>query len=402
MNKKTFTLLSSIVITALLMPTALLNAQISGVNNGTGTEQDPYQIGTYDELKAFWDHFKETTRGGTYAELIADIDASASNSPAAQGDTFHTMNSFDGNFNGQGYTISNLEFYSPANATSATLMDNKKGLFGGPASITISNVKFENVNATVGNRAAVLLGQSNGTVLIENVSLEGTFSCTDIAGAFVGRCQGGSVTIRNCKSKLSMSINSTADVDKNAGGIIGQSHGGSVTVENCVVDVTATTHLNGVLDVITGTTGSTLTVTNVYFNSDNCTYTNTAVTDAAAANGNGATGVANADWGTEASFPALDFNTIWTIDNGAPALAAPVSNVKQMYSVNAKVYISNNELFISGVEYMSNIMLIDMTGKVVLNATNVNTSVDISTIAQGIYIVKAQSENTNYTSKFIR
>ncbi|NMM61892.1 cell wall-binding repeat-containing protein [Clostridium sp. P21] len=165
----------------------------SSFAGGSGTEVDPYQIATVDQLnnvrKYLDKHFK----------LIADIDlASYENwepigafDSQAKDESGYFGNAFKGTFDGDGHTISNLVI-------------NKKDVVGvGLIGVTsksslIKNLKVENVKAEGAVAVGSVAGYNRGTV--ENITLSGTntiaaYSC---AGGVVGGNEGG--TIKNCNA----------------------------------------------------------------------------------------------------------------------------------------------------------------------------------------------------------
>ena len=115
--------------------------KINGLD-GSGTQADPYQIGSVEDLVKFRDSVNagETKYNaeGVYVILTADIDLSsvANWTPIGNWDY-----SFDANFNGQGHKIMNLKMSDSTAANGEAYL----GFFGITANNTIENFVIENV-----------------------------------------------------------------------------------------------------------------------------------------------------------------------------------------------------------------------------------------------------------------
>ncbi len=156
---------------------------------GTGTENDPYQIATLDNL--LWFSTNDSSWSSHFIQT-ADIDASdteswndyAGFSPIGNDDTM-----FTGSYNGNDYVISNLD------ASELNFVCNL-GFFGYIFSATIQNVHLN--DATVLSRGwetGILVGLSD-TSYINNCSVSGTLDATIHVGGLIGACS--ETTIENC------------------------------------------------------------------------------------------------------------------------------------------------------------------------------------------------------------
>ena len=109
---------------------------------GTGTKEDPYQIGSLKDLVLFRDSVNageaKYNAEGVYVALTADIDLASVENWAPIG-TFDY--SFDGNFNGNGNKIMNLKMSDSTAADGEAYL----GFFGVTANNTIENLVIENV-----------------------------------------------------------------------------------------------------------------------------------------------------------------------------------------------------------------------------------------------------------------
>ena len=164
---------------------------------GSGTEDDPYLIGTKAQLEKYRDIINgsgETRNGSACGKLTANIDlgcdADHQWTPIGnQGDPYN------GHFYGDNHTVSGL-YVNDSNWSSGS----NKGLFG-------------YVN-------------SNG--VIENVIVDGTISGYDKVGGIAGHSKG---LIQNCYNKATISSVTETGAVYGAGGIVGYCENG--LVDNC-------------------------------------------------------------------------------------------------------------------------------------------------------------------------
>ncbi len=124
--------------------------------SGSGTENDPYFINTAEQLAYLARSVNEgNTYQGKYIELVADIDLSG-----ALWNPIGTLDHpFCGNFNGNGFTISNIKLtdykYSP-NVMIAGLFGVNKG------TIANFNIKLGSVLVDFANMASVIAATESG------------------------------------------------------------------------------------------------------------------------------------------------------------------------------------------------------------------------------------------------
>lgn len=187
-------------------------AQFAG---GSGTELDPYQISTPEQLDSVRHHLD------AHFVLVNDIDLDVAPYNSGQGWEpigldFNTP--FSGNFNGQNEKISNL-FIDRGNSDYV-------GLFGyvSDSNSEIQNLTLENVAIQGNNNTGALAGSFfNGTVL--NISVTGSVSGNISIGGVLGQTLNAS--IQNVQS------NTTITGYDNIGGLIGFSNS---TVSNSFSD----------------------------------------------------------------------------------------------------------------------------------------------------------------------
>ena len=188
---------------------------------GSGTELNPYRIGTVEELEAFRDAVNgssNTVYGAATVHylLTSDIDLSSIESWGPIGVSGRT---FKGVFNGGGHIINNLTITGSGAA---------QGLFGYTAGTTkITGLAVLNIDITANTNTGGIVGLNYG--LIENCyatgSITGVSSAT-MLGGITGRAMtmpsGSNPVISNSYSAVS--IKGTG----NLGSIVGSDGGGAL------------------------------------------------------------------------------------------------------------------------------------------------------------------------------
>lgn len=223
------------------------------------TISSPEELQTFNTTKNPFNVFvKHTVR------LIQDIDYSG-----------YTWNGiiFNGHFDGDGYTISNL---TVSNCTNGAGMFRYAG--GTIENLTLRNIKVEfeitQVGAVVGSRNN---SNVNGVGLtINNVHvINGTVSGTECVGGILGSTNTGSasapaVSITNCSFNGTVSAKNdtlTAATAQNVGGIVGYGVNASqLSISNCrvVADVTGNSSYGQDVGGIVGQTKVKTTVSGCY------------------------------------------------------------------------------------------------------------------------------------------
>lgn len=231
---------------------------------GSGTEADPYQIGSKADVMALAKYVNGTDDGSTatnsqakaggdpcaglYFALTADIDMGADTtflgigSVASYHRTPSTAWKFSGNLDGRGHTIRNLRINGmqfkadgSVNTTSnTTTMGSRRyiGFIGILDGGTVSNLNFDaSCSVTANGYVGMVVGRMAKGSKVSNCSVAGTVrSYYDGAGGIVGdtyATSSVSSTIENCLNAATVYCNT-----KHAGGITGGSYYGIVT--NCV------------------------------------------------------------------------------------------------------------------------------------------------------------------------
>lgn len=226
--------------------TTLSAAPTAEVPSGTGTSSDPYLISNLYELYWIAEQISLNVSNGEYFigkyfKQTANIDASATSTwfggkgwlPIGYFDeATNNYEDFGGNYDGQGFTVSNIYINRPT--------ETNAGLFGSVTNGVVRNLGVTNLSIQANNQTGGLIGYLYGTNTIENCYTTGTISCS---GEYVAGLVGfndGTNTINSCYSECNVTGASYV------AGIYSQcSSPGSVT-SNCHSSGTITsTALNG-------------------------------------------------------------------------------------------------------------------------------------------------------------
>lgn len=192
-------------------------------SGGMGTEEEPYIITEGEQINNI-----ETVDMSAHYVLANDVDLSSSAQWYPVGGSYK-QKAFSGTFDGNGYTINNL------NRTATISEQNNRiyfGLFGYINGGTVKNIVFENVNirftgpAVNNSNTRVFIGVVAGKVnsgQISDITINSgycSYYCETNGMSYVGSIAGLSryATIRNCENNINLRSCRYAAV---VGGIIG-------------------------------------------------------------------------------------------------------------------------------------------------------------------------------------
>ena len=246
-------LLSTLLALALALGLCAASAETTPFAGGSGTETDPWQIATADQLLAMANAVNDGSAGGYYGAFFAlteDIDLAGMEwQPIGRMDMTDQSNvsfMFMGVFDGQGHTISNVTFTSGDPIVGG-------GIFGMSLG-EVKNLNAKNITVTCtngfSNAIGAVVGYNMG--MVHDVTLSGENSVTGVncVGGIAG---GNNGAVYNC------SVDGTAihvlgdndfpegrivqaDVAECGGLVIGGSFGGSI--DNCTAKGTVTAEGN--------------------------------------------------------------------------------------------------------------------------------------------------------------
>ncbi|MBW5448310.1 hypothetical protein GE107_19900 [Cohnella sp. CFH 77786] len=293
----------------------LTGANINEFAGGKGTSISPYLISNASQLDAVRNHL------GTdiYYQLTADIDLSGYENWLPIG---NETKRFAGNFDGSGYTISNLSIDRPET--------DYIGLFGYLSyNSVIRNVRLQNIQVTGRNDVGGLAGyNNNGNIIDSSVmgqvtgvyrvgGLEGYHLGGTIAGSFAAGSVNGTGNAGGLAglAEFSSILNSyaAADVkgngDVNEGGLVGYLKNGSISNSYAVGNVSGSGNTGGLAGRNEGT------VVNSYYD-----YESTGQSSASSG------AKSPAEMKDRATYSNWDFEIVWGMDpsvnDGYPYLLA--------------------------------------------------------------------------------
>ncbi len=221
--------------------------------SGNGTELSPYEISSLSDLQYLSEH-SDLWASGTYFIQTANIDASATStwnpdgsrgyygfSPIGNGSAY-----FRGNYDGQGYTISNLYI----NRTGTYYC----GLFGYANGGTLSNIILSAINFSCMRYAGALAGNAS-SIDITNCTSSGSLTGNNrYTGGLIGYMSSG--TVYNCSSSCSVTI--TTSYGYYSGGLLGYIYGSDISQSFSSGNVSSASTKNGGLIGYANGTSNTL------------------------------------------------------------------------------------------------------------------------------------------------
>jgi len=201
---------------------------------GFGTEQNPYTITDWNQLQNINYNNNLLTNGyyfalsnnlGSASTGYADQASSSANGGAGWNPIGSRPNQFNGTFDGQGHSVSDLTI----------TRDNAdyQGFFGYTNDATVKNINLVNANVSGKNNVGALVGYAYLTH-IENASSSGAVSGSSYVGGLVGFMEESVVTVLNSYSSANVS---GADA---VGGLVGQLNGSRIAQSYATGDVVAT------------------------------------------------------------------------------------------------------------------------------------------------------------------
>ena len=194
---------------------------------GSGTESDPYRIGTAKGLKWFRDKVNNAKNAANNiedtkicAELTKDIDLSGEAwTPIGIGGAFYAGTPpYSGTFDGKGHTIKNLSIDSSAHYV---------GLFGYVYGGTIRNLTVSG-SVKGSEHTGGIAGAANGGTF-ENCANQCAVQGGTTGGIIGFATEEGTLIVRDCYNVGSI----TTTIGNSVGGIIGQCINTSGTIRNC-------------------------------------------------------------------------------------------------------------------------------------------------------------------------
>jgi hypothetical protein len=223
------------VLILLFFFNSIVSAQTSTAPAGTGTQCNPYQIASLENL--YWiTQNSSVWTGARFFIQTQNIDATSTNTWASGAGWIPIGSSasrFDGHYNGQGFKITNLFMNRPSG---------DKAFFAWLQGATVKNLTIESPSFTLtssGNWNAIFAARA-GNVTIDNVKIVGgslTASGSGISAPMFGEVytlSGSTSTISNCSNTAN------ATLKDYTAGFLGTSntYGNAITISNCFSNAT--------------------------------------------------------------------------------------------------------------------------------------------------------------------
>lgn len=210
-------------ISVTLTPSAAWDGAGQEQPDGSGTQTDPYQIGSGAELAWLADKVNNASSGTKFYVVLTD-DIDLGNQPWTPiGRDFHE---FSGVFDGKGHVVEGLKVSNAADA----------GLFGVAKGAVIKNLVVRGSVTGTDNAAGILAKAKNETCTIENCGNEAAVTVAKSGGGYAGGILGNAVAaiyVERCYN--SGTVTSTGNTSySRAGGIVGYMSGsGTAKVNIC-------------------------------------------------------------------------------------------------------------------------------------------------------------------------
>ena len=373
---------------------------------GDGTVNNPYLICTEEQLKYLADYANGKANTGTvnatdgkYFKLKNNLDLTRFPNWEAIG----TNGYFKGIFNGGGKVIRNLTINRP--------MNDITGLFGGIYG-KIENLGLENCNIIGQNFVAGLVAMTNDSSIISNCYVTGNIRGEFNVGGLVA--SNGKSIISNCYVRGNVSGNA------NVGGLVGENY--YSTIKNCIAANDSVTATYGKINRIAGTSSpgqsngiyqnnyalNTMVVKN---NSGNVSITD-GLNTIEGMSRDLDTLKTRAFYSTEDNWNGGAWNivsstSIWDIreNETLPFFRLLNNDIHEKIITDNFVIYPNpaqHTLYIESAEVVEQISIYDISGRMLQEANNPSTSIDISNLANGIYLVKVKTAQRESTIKIVK
>lgn len=281
-------------------------AQTAIEPNGSGTETDPFQIETLNNL--YW-LSKSNSSWNKHFVQTKDIDASAT-VDWTEGKGFkpigNSIDNFTGTYNGKGHVIDGLYISRPS--------EYEVGFFGNleGQKAKIKNLGVINVDIEGKAKAGALAGKISN-VAIENCYTTGRLTDSAFAGGLVGINDSGN--IKNCYSTVGV-------VTENgiAGGLAGVNSG-------TILNSYSTGRINGISDIggIVGKRESGAEVINCFWN----------IETSGIENSDGGTGMTTAEMQRNRTFLKNGWDFVFEETNGHKNIWVRLENINDGYPLFA-------------------------------------------------------------------
>ena len=219
---------------AALQLTSTAACAAGAFTGGNGSQANPYQIATTDDLDLLASQVNAGTMyKDTYFVLTNNITYDGTENNFIPIGNQNENKCFAGHFDGKGYTISGININKNT--------EDYKGLFGristsdGSAEVknlTLDNSRIEGLSHCGGIAGYNYKGNISNCHVTSSVTIHGSYAGASFHGGIVGYNDAGAII--GCTSSANVTASSNLDDAVDYGGIVGNNLGGS-TIENCLV-----------------------------------------------------------------------------------------------------------------------------------------------------------------------
>jgi len=311
---------------------------------------------------------------------------------------------YTGGFIGYNYQSTISSCHSTSSLTlSGQSSENAGGFVGANMSGTISLCYAMGVVSSEDSEVGGFAGTNNGS--IEKSYATGNVTGNTVVGGFVGANEQDIAIITDCYSRGD--VHATVDGHQDVGGFAGEN-----TVKAQLVNCYSTGKVTAVNTSFTDIGGFAGLNNDSYPADYKGIITNSYwdTTTSELASSKGAEGKTTSEMKTASTFTNWDFTTIWSIDpnknDGYPYLANYVTGISNIYSkLQFSIYPNPSSQFIKiNTELnISNIQIVDITGKSVKQVTNFdNGKIDISALNTGVYLLKVTTDKGTGVARFVK
>ena len=232
--------------------------------SGSGTANDPYIISSTKDFDSLLFNLSEVDTElhgkGSYFSQTASFNAPKANNDA-DGREYASF-PFAGNYRGNGYTISNINYTGSSSST----IDTNIGLFDGLLDGTkISNLKLEVSFKGIYSNTGALAGYSNGNVTLDSITAIGDIDdCYEMCGGLIGVNQTTEGTLTITNSQIDVDIAARDGYSSHFGGIVGVSYSKAI-IKDCQIgsDISGNVYIGGVLGMATNSSYEIKNISNI-------------------------------------------------------------------------------------------------------------------------------------------
>ncbi|ANQ48035.1 T9SS type A sorting domain-containing protein [Flammeovirga sp. MY04] len=258
-------------------------------DEGDGSTTNPYQISTFEQLVAF-----SNIEALTYSSFVLtnDIDASASKT-IDDGKGFNPRAEFGGEFNGQGYTISDLQIHR--DMLTAGLVQHLKNS-GRMENIHLKNISFKGDIMNLGGIA----GTTNINVHIYGCSVTGELTSISSNTSYIGGLVGSTGSSQLSYNRTNVSISGGSY----CGGLAASIH--NMQINNSYASGRINTEDDTNKKAFIGIEKGFNEFSNNYYDSDNA---------GVSSGGGNAVGLTRDQFADKTNFPNWDFDNLFIIED---------------------------------------------------------------------------------------